>query len=399
MLTLVIFLVILLVLVLIHELGHFLVAKKLGIKVEEFGFGFPPKAFSVKKGETVYSVNWLPIGGFVKLFGEDEAGGGSIKIPNRESQAPKTDIQRAFFARPVWQRASIVVAGVVMNTLLAVAIFYVFLAISNFQTKIPLFGEYRFFGVEQENRLDGIIVQDVAKDSPAEKAGFTKCDSQKTCAKITAINNITPKTTKEFVAIVQANKGKEVILTWEDLRTSKKYQTHIVPRVNPPKGQGSLGIVLGAIDVAVLRFETPTQKLFSGVVYPINLVGYQMDILGKLIAVSFKERTVEPVGEGFAGPVGIFNVLGGILEMPTLRERILGVLNLAGLLSISLALFNILPIPALDGGRLFFILIEGVTGKKVSPKVEAMIHTIGMAILLFLMLLITAKDIRTFFFR
>jgi len=128
MITLLIFLLILSVLVLIHELGHFIVAKKLGIKVEEFGFGFPPKLFSIKRGETLYSVNALPIGGFVKLYGEDEAGGGRLKIPNSKSQIPngKEELKRAFYARSTGQRAEVVVAGVVMNVFLAAALFYIF---------------------------------------------------------------------------------------------------------------------------------------------------------------------------------------------------------------------------------------------------------------------------------
>src|SRR5579872_471356 len=119
--TIITFILILSVLVLIHELGHFLVAKKLGIKVEEFGFGFPPRAFGFRKGETLYSVNWLPIGGFVKLYGEDEAGAGKIQFKH-SGKTQSGELERAFFSRPVWQRALVVVAGVVMNFLLAVVI-------------------------------------------------------------------------------------------------------------------------------------------------------------------------------------------------------------------------------------------------------------------------------------
>src|SRR3989344_1907794 len=116
LLTILVFIIILSVLVLVHELGHFLVAKKLGIKVEEFGFGFPPRVWGKKIGETIYSINWLPIGGFVKLYGEDEAGGGSLKLKDPTEKI--ADLKRAFFARPVRQRAIVVVAGVVMNALL-----------------------------------------------------------------------------------------------------------------------------------------------------------------------------------------------------------------------------------------------------------------------------------------
>src|SRR3989344_6384210 len=125
LITILVFLVILSVLVLVHELGHFITAKLFKIKVEEFGFGLPPRVFGIKFGETLYSLNFLPIGGFVKLYGEDEAGGGKLSLPvdsSQKSVASKKNISRAFYARPIWQRATVIVAGVFMNFVLAVSI-------------------------------------------------------------------------------------------------------------------------------------------------------------------------------------------------------------------------------------------------------------------------------------
>ena len=139
------------------------------------------------------------------------------------------------------------------------------------------------------------------------------------------------------------------------------------------------------------------QKVFSGVVHPINLLSYNFSVMKDLVEVSVKKRTVEPVSQGFSGPVGIGSIVDTILKLPDARERMLQLLNLAGILSISLAFFNILPIPALDGGRLFFILAEGITGKKVNQRVESLIHTVGMAVLLTLILLVTFKDIGQLF--
>jgi len=147
--TILVFLLILSVLVLIHEAGHFFVARKFGIKVEEFGFGFPPRLFGKKIGETIYSINWLPIGGFVKLYGEDESGGGRIRIKDEGLRIK--DKKRAFFAKTAWQRAVVIVAGVAMNSILAAIIFYIFLGISGFKTDLPLLSEYKFFGVNQTN--------------------------------------------------------------------------------------------------------------------------------------------------------------------------------------------------------------------------------------------------------
>lgn len=394
LITALIFLLILSVLVLIHELGHFLVAKKLGIKVEEFGFGFPPRALSIKRGETVYSINWLPIGGFVKLYGEDEAGGGKISVQSSKfsprGEAGKVqsfpERERAFFSKPVWQRALVVIAGVAMNALLAVVIFYVYLFIVGFKAEVPLLLNYNFVGVNQKNVSD-VLVSGVSKNSPAEKAGI------KAPARITSINNISNFSGKEFFDIVNKNKGKEVIVKWVELKTNQVKTIKIVPRVNPPKNEGALGIRFAVVTTSKLTYDTIAQKVFSGITYPTNLALYNFKIMGHLISLSLQQKTAAPLGDSVAGPVGIFSVVGTTLQIQDLKERITQVLNIAGLLSISLAVFNILPIPALDGGRLFFILLEGLIGKKVSPRFESMVHTIGMAVLLALIFLITFKDI------
>src|SRR5258708_22711834 len=150
--TLLVFFIILTVLVIIHEAGHYFVGKKLGIKVEEFGFGLPPRAFGIIRGETIYSINWLPIGGFVKLYGEDEAGAGRLMSKNKQIT---TDLNRAFFSRSAWQRALVIIAGVIMNTFLAIAIFYIYFAFTHFTTEVPLLdnrSEERRVGKECRSR-------------------------------------------------------------------------------------------------------------------------------------------------------------------------------------------------------------------------------------------------------
>jgi regulator of sigma E protease len=390
--TVLVFLLILSVLVLIHEGGHFFVAKKLGIKVEEFGFGFPPRMFSIKKGETEYSLNWLPIGGFVKLYGEDEAGGGRIKVESLKSKVESSDKDRhrAFFAKSAWQRALVVVAGVIMNAVLAAVIFYIFLGISGFKTDLPLLSDYKFFGVNQTN-VQEVIISEIAKNSPAEKQGL------KTSTRVVAVNGQKMTTSQQFISIVNQNRGREIEVSWSGLQAQKIHKTKITPRLNPPKGQGALGIGLFSLSSATLKYETPVQKIFSGIVHPINLMSYNLNIMAGLVKLSFERKTTEPLSAGLSGPVGIASVTGSILEIKDLKEKILELLNLAGLLSISLAFFNILPIPALDGGRLFFILIEAFTGRKVNQRVEGIIHSIGMMILLALMALITFKDIAKLF--
>lgn len=388
LITFIVFLLILSVLVLIHELGHFFVAKKLKVKVEEFGFGIPPRAFGIKRGETVYSINWLPIGGFVKLYGEDEAGAGKIGIKNKESGSK--DKSRAFFARPPGQRAAIVVAGVLMNTILAVVIFYAFLAISNFKTELPLITPHKFQFVSQQN-VSQVLISAVSKNSPAEEAGI------KSLSKVLAVNGKEIKDLGGFINIVNQNKGKEIGITLQDTRTNQILKIKVVPRKSPPKGEGALGVGLFSVQTAILNYETTPQKIFSGISHPFNLMVYNFEVLGKLIGVSLKEKTAAPLGETVAGPVGIYSLVGNIVKIPDFKERILQVLNLSGLLSISLAIFNILPIPALDGGRLFFIVIEIVTRRKVNQKFESYAHAIGMALLLSLIVLITFRDLLRIF--
>ena len=383
--TILVFLVILSVLVLIHEAGHFFVAKKFGIKVEEFGFGFPPRLFAKKFGETLYSINWLPIGGFVKLYGEDQAGGGQIATSDKR-QATSKDIHRAFFAKTAGQRATVIVAGVAMNTVLAAVIFYIFLGMSGFKTELPLLSGYKFFGVNQTNTSE-VVISSIAKNSPAEKQGL------KALTKVVAVNGQKILDSKSFINIVSLNKGNEIEIAWSNLQTNEIHKTKVTPRISPPPQEGSLGVGLFSLSTAILNYETPLQKIFSGIVHPVNLMSYNLNVMGNLVKVSFAKKTTEPISQGIAGPVGIASLTGSILRIENLKEKALGLLNLAGILSISLAFFNILPIPALDGGRLFFILIEAITGRKVNRRIESFAHSIGMALLLGLMILITFKDI------
>lgn len=389
LITLLVFFLVLSILVLIHELGHFLVAKKLNIKVEEFGFGFPPRVWGIKRGETLYSINLLPIGGFVKLYGEDDAGGGRIATQNKKLKTQKEDVKRAFFARSVGQRASVVLAGVIMNALLAVLIFYVYLFVSGFKAELPLIGQHTFFGAAQTVTAD-VYVSSVAKDSPAQTAGIPAM------ALLKSVNGKEIKNVGEFTSQIKNDAGQKITLSYVDPTTKSTVTKEITPRKDPPKGQGAIGVSLFGAETAVLSYETPAQKIFSGFIHPANLMVYNLDIFTKLAKISIAEKNAGALSEGVAGPVGIFSVVGTIVQIPDLKEKVLQLLNLAGLLSISLAFFNILPIPALDGGRLFFITVEAVTRRKVNPQFETITHTIGMAVLLLLIVLVTFKDVFQF---
>lgn len=384
-LTLIVFLAVLSLLVLVHELGHFLMAKKAGIRIEEFGLGLPPRILGANYKGTIYSINWLPIGGFVKLYGEDEE-----EVPSTIGHKPST--RDAFFAKPKRVRATVLLAGVFMNTVLAAVVFYLFFFISNFKTEIPLIFDHQFFAVNQTKKTDLIIGQ-VSPNSPAEKAKIKKQ------SKVINVNGQTMENSVEFTKFINDHSGQEISLKLEDLNKAVVYEVKVVPRVNPPKNEGRLGIAFGTFQTAVLTYDTTSQKLFSGLTYSLNLLSYNLEVIVKLVGISFEEKTAAPVGEAVSGPIGLLGVFNQLLQIQVLKEKLLQGLNLVGLISISLAFFNVLPFPALDGGRLLFIALEALTKKRVNPKWEMWVHQIGLVILLGLVVLVTINDVLRVFRR
>lgn len=363
LLTILVFILILSVLVLVHELGHFFVAKKLGIKVEEFGFGLPPRAFGIKKGETIYSLNWLPIGGFVKLYGEDEAGGGRIIAQSRNRESRKAgDLDRAFFARPVWQRSLVTVAGVVMNFILSVVIISYLFGVSG--VTIP---------------GDKVIITDVVKGTPAQQAGLMKGDV------IESVDGIKITKTQEVIDITKSHLGEEVELKIKNQESGIR-NIKVTPRKIYPKNEGPMGVAItqNVVTKKYPLYQAPIIGLQEALKYSWLLIaGFGMAI--------FELFAHGAIPKGVAGPVGIAQLTGQFVAIGPLA-----VLSFMSLLSLNLAILNVLPIPALDGGRLFFILIEGFIGKKISQKFESKTHAIGMAILLSLIALITIHDILRF---
>ena len=339
-----VFLLVLSILVLVHEFGHFWVARKNGIWVEEFGFGLPPRIFGKKIGETIYSINLFPFGGFVRLHGEND---------EREIVNPK----RAFLTKSKKVRFAVVVAGVVMNFLLAVFAFAII---------------YSFSGIPRDTALVKVI--DIAPGSPAQSGGIVVGDI------ISRVDKTEINTVDEFIKKVEEKRGKRV-----EMETEKGKLT-LTPRENPPEGEGPLGVVISTTEI---YFPPVWQRPFYGVYF-----GFKDALFwGKTVVVGFisifENLFKGIVPKDVAGPVGIFAVTSEAAKI-----GILALVNFVGILSVNLAILNILPFPALDGGRLLFIGIEGVIGKKIIPKVEAAIHSVGMIILLFLLLAITAHDIR-----
>lgn len=374
LLTIVVFIITLLILVISHEFGHFLAARKFGVKVLEFGFGLPPRVFGKKWGETLVSLNWLPIGGFVKLLGEDET--------DKKVLADK----RSFAVQPVLSRILIVAAGVTINLALAVILFYIVLSFQGFKEKVPLLVPYQFAGVNQTDEA-AVFVGRVAAGSPAAASGLKEGDE------IIFFNSTPIDTVSQFIDLTKGQAGKRVVLILAD-ENDRQRTVDIVPRVKPPAGQGPLGVELMELKIANLDYATLDQKATSGFSRSYNFTVYSFKILGHLIARAWESRNFQPVSQSVSGPVGLTRITSTVLQS---ESPVLPYLNFLALLSLNLAIINILPVPALDGGRIFFLLIEVVFKRKVRAEVERLIHTVGMALLIALIVLITLSDIKKFF--
>ena len=368
MLTLLVFLIILGLLVFVHEMGHFIVARRNGIKAEEFGFGFPPRAVGcyfdekskkwkivtgnkhVESKNTIYSLNWFPLGGFVRIKGE-----------NGEEKMEKD----SFAAKSAWIRIKVLSAGVIMNFVLAWVLFSFLL----------------FLGINQEvdqndTTVTGAKIQiaSVIPKSPAYEMGIREGDTVIKCvgqdikcadqfANIAAL--------QEFVA---ENKGKQI--TFEIERGESKLNLTGAPRLEAPAGEGLLGIgLVQTIFVKYSIWEALKQGpsvmwnvfLMMGVVLKGLFAGDTSNIGGPLAIAHF---TKQATALGFASLV-----------------------QLAALLSVNLGIVNILPIPALDGGRILFILIEKIKGSKVSQELEGTMHTVGFFLLMMLMVYLIVHDL------
>jgi len=352
--SIIIFIFTLLVLVLIHEFGHFLTAKRFGIKVEEFGFGIPPRVWGKKIGETLYSINWLPLGGFVKLLGEDEIGQPRSKADFRE--------------KPVSQRIIVVVAGVVMNLILAWVIFYSVIIYQNFKIIYPTIDQ-------------GIYVGFVEKNFPAEQAGV------KAGERILKVDSKDIKKFEDARNFIKEKNGQPVTLTLSDIDGNNLHQLTIIPKSTQKDG---FLIGVGFSPIAIKEYKSPTEKIFSGITYSYDLTKLTFLGLGKTIHDLYS-GDVKAVSQSVSGPVGLATISNDILSGG--RQALPFYLWFVGVISLTLSIFNVLPIPALDGGRLLFLVIEAVTRKKVRENTERLVHQIGFAILLSLALLVTYSDI------
>ena len=382
MISVVIFILILGLLVLIHEFGHFIVAKKSGVRVEEFGFGFPPRLWGKKVGDTVYSVNAIPLGGFVKLFGEEYS-----ELPQSPKSSKSPQYSLAFVYKKPWVKTFIILAGVIMNATLGVTIYYSLLTFNHFQSDpLPLLKPYHFRFGTQEGR---VIATNITKGSPAEKAGIQAEDIvQKFQIGSTPWKQIT--SSSELINIIKSSPGVIVSLDLENVRNGKKSIISVVPVYNAELKRAIIGVNL--LDTVVLKYETPKQKLLSGFMHSYNILAYNYSTIGELFKVAVKEKSLEPVSHTVSGPIGIFSIVDEIVKTSG-TKLIRNVLNIMAILSLSLAAMNVLPLPALDGGRLVFIIYEWVTGRPIHKKIEQYINLGGFVLLIGLGILVSINDI------
>lgn len=351
----IVFVLILSFLVLIHELGHYLVAKFFGMRVDEFGIGLPPRAKGLfTKWGTLFSLNWIPLGGFVKIYGED----------------PDDSVQRnspeAFFNKPIWQRALVLTAGVFVNFLFGVIAFGVV---------------YSYMGIP--TKTDKVFVAEVAPDSPAYVAGI-KVKEEIKAVKVKE-SPVTFVGIEGFIKELEPLKGSEIVLSILDEKGNVR-EVLATPRKDPPAGQGALGVTLSGMEMKKfpwwqMPFRGARVGLSEALAWGGEIVSNFKSLIGGII-------TGKGLPKDIAGPVGIYQV-----SKQAYQFGWVAVVQFMAILSINLAILNIMPFPALDGGRLFFLGIEMLVGKRLKNKVEGYVHTLGMVLLLSLMAVVTVRDI------
>ncbi len=373
-LTIIIFLVVLSLLVFVHEFGHFYSARKLGVRAEEFGFGFPPRIFGVYKNkegkwkriwgrkdpddsqDTIYSINAVPLGGFVKIKGQD----GDNKDPD------------SFANKKPWRRAIILSSGVIMNVLLASVLISIGLMIG-FPQAIDDSLPKSAIVVDEK-----VQVMEVMENSPAAEAGLRAADI------ILSINDETVKNEADLSRLIGQSQEENLALSVQ--RDNNVLDLELNTMINPENGQKIIGIAF--YETALVRYPW-YQALWQGFKLSFELLGaifYALyDIVRGFIVGS-------PTQVEVAGPVGIANLTGQMARMGFVY-----LLQFTALLSLNLAVINILPFPALDGGRLLFLLFEKIKGRALKPQFEIIFHNIGFLLLIALVIWITFKDVLRIF--
>jgi regulator of sigma E protease len=342
--TFIIALVIFSVIVLVHELGHFITAKSSGVKVEEFGIGFPPRLYGITRGETIYSINWIPFGGFNKVTGEVDP-----DLP-RSLASKNAGIRLLFFS-----------AGSIMNLLLPLVLFSI------------------AFMLPHNELIEPVVVKEIAPGSPAAMTAMEPGDT------ILSLNDKPVQSISELQRDTNLNLGREVTLLVRHSDATTE-EIKVVPRWKPPEGQGAIGVLLDAeLALSGRTIVSQSEPIWRALPMSVNasieaFILYKNGIIG-MITGAFPAA--------LTGPVGIVQMMGEVAKV-----GISPLLEFAALISMVVGLVNLFPLPALDGGRIAFIVLELLRrGKRVSPKIEGLVHSVGFILLLAVMALITYQDI------
>ena len=348
-----IFVLVLSVLILVHELGHFMTAKLMGMRVEEFGIGYPPRAVKLFRWRgTDFTLNWLPFGGFVRIYGEEY---------DKDAKG-----QGMFWQKPKWQRAVVLLSGVIMNFLLGVVLFGVV---------------YSVIGIPEVT--DRVKIGGVAEGSPAEIVGIGEGDVL-LWGEIEG-ERVEFKESGDVINLVDGHK-EEGILFGVEKEGGEVVEFEMVARESPPEGEGSLGVILSMVEMVKYPWW---QMPFRGIV-----IGTKEAVAwGRMILIGLGDMmrgifAGEGVPEGVSGPIGVYQFSSQAVE-----RGWLAVLQFTAVFSMNLAVLNILPIPALDGGRIVFLGLEMILGQKRKNKIETAVNGVSMLLLVGLLILVSIRDV------
>ena len=343
------FLVMFTLIIAVHEFGHYITARLLGMRVLEFAFGFPPRIFAIRRSGIDYSVNAIPFGGFVRILGQDD-----FAIEKRGAGDPGS-----FTAKPWWAQAIVLAAGVAMNFVLAIVVLTA------------------AFMIGTEAPTDVVRVAEVAPGSPAEVAGIQPGDIVRT------IDGKGVTRTTDLRTYIFAHAGTPVTIVLD--RDGRQVgPLTIVPRATPPENEGPIGVRLedGTTPPTALA---PPQAFGQALRLTGDVVRQIAELPGQLLSRPANEPGPPPVG----GPIQIFLVTAAVSQL-----GVAAFLKLIGIISVNLGVLNIIPFPGLDGGRLFFVLLSAALRRRLSPQVEAAIHAVGFVLLLGLLVVVSVADIR-----
>jgi regulator of sigma E protease len=364
----IIFIIILAVLIFVHELGHFLAAKRSGIRVDEFGLGFPPKVISKKVGETTYTLNAIPFGGFVKIFGED---------PHLQD-IKEEEKTRSFYYKPKYIQAFVLVAGVVFNIIFAGFLFSV-----GFMMGQPATADTSRFGEIQDPKL---VITTVLPGSPAQQAGlvggdailFVEASGNKRGVQLDTTGNLTAE---QVSKVIGESNGEKITIMYKRGDDAPK-TAFITPVDSIIPGKKAVGIAMDTVGTLKLPVHT---AILQGIITTTELTWATIKGLGSFL---WGVVTLQSNFSQVSGPVGIAGVVKDASKLGFTY-----VMSLTALISINLAVINLVPFPALDGGRLLFVAIEAVTRRKIPSKVATWVNATGFILLLILMGVVTLHDI------